>query len=79
MRGMARDAEVGMAALSGTLNGPVPATGRGRGSQGGGTTVNIITIPPDEWVSLARSVERGENIDLNLARELAVRKAKAVS
>jgi hypothetical protein len=77
MRGMARDAEVGMSALTGTLAGPVPVAARTRPA--GGTTINIITIPPDEWLELARAVERGESIDLNLARELAVRKAKAVS
>jgi hypothetical protein len=77
MRGMARDAEVGMSALTGTLAGPVPLAARARPT--GGTTINIITIPPDEWLELARAVERGESIDLNLARELAVRKAKAVS
>jgi hypothetical protein len=77
MRGMARDAELGMSALTGTLAGPTPTAGRAR--SGGGTTINIITIPPDEWLELARAVERGESIDLNLARELAVRKARAVS
>jgi hypothetical protein len=77
MRSMARDAEVGMSALTGTLAGPVPLAARARPT--GGTTINIITIPPDEWLELARAVERGESIDLNLARELAVRKAKAVS
>jgi hypothetical protein len=78
MRGMARDAELGMSALTGTLGGPMPAAGRGRTS-GNTTNVFVVTVPPDEWVELARKVERGESIDLNLARELAVRKAKAVS
>jgi hypothetical protein len=79
MRSMARDAETGMAALTGTLSGPMPAIARApREGRGNTTIVNVATLRSDEWMEVLRKVERGEAIDLNLARELNVRSVRSV-